>query len=332
MSRLHWRVVLIVAAFALPLTIGTTGFVLIEGFPFVDALYMAVITVTTVGYFEVRQLSATGRAFNIGLILFGVSMLLLAVGVMTQTIIELEFSRYFSRRRTKRMIDDLKNHYIVCGFGRVGRGAAEELRRAGVPLIVLERNEDKVDRAMRKGMLAALGDATLDINLREVAIDRAAGLIAALSSDADNLYLVLSAKTLNPKLKISSRVIEEEAEAKMRRAGADTVLAPYTITGARLAQGILRPHVVQFLDFATIGLDVGIEQVRVADQSEYISKSLRQLALRKEVGVIVLAIKKANGEMIFNPDAEAEIAGGDYLIAMGGARELRKLEDLLEHR
>jgi voltage-gated potassium channel len=332
MSRLHWRAILIFAAILLPLTIGTTGFIVIERYSFLDALYMAVITVTTVGYFELHPLSPAARTFNIFLILFGVSMLLLAVGVMTQTIIELEFNRYFSRRRTKRMIEDLKNHYIVCGFGRVGRGAAEELRRDGAPFIVLERNEDKVDRAMRGGMLAALGDATLDINLREVGIVRAAGLIAALASDADNLYLVLSAKSLNPKLKISSRVIEEEAEAKMRRAGADTVLAPYNITGARLAQGILKPHVVQFLDFATIGLDVGIEQVRVADNSEFISQSLRQMALRKQVGIIVLAIKKANGEMIFNPDAESEVEGGDYLIAMGGAEELRKLEILLENR
>jgi voltage-gated potassium channel len=332
MSRLHWLATLIFAAIFLPLVIGTTGFMVIERFSFLDALYMAVITVTTVGYFELHPLSTAARIFNIGLILFGVSMLLLAVGVMTQTIIELEFNRYFSRRRTKRMIEDLKNHYIVCGYGRVGRGAAEELRRDGAPFIVLERNEDKVDRAMRGGMLAAMGDATLDINLREVGIDRAAGLIAALATDADNLYLVLSAKTLNPALKISSRVIEEEAEAKMRRAGADTVLAPYNITGARLAQGILKPHVVQFLDFATIGLDVGIEQVRVADNSEYVSQSLRQMALRKQVGIIVLAIKKANGEMIFNPDAESEVAGGDYLIAMGAAGELRKLEILLENR
>ena len=332
MSRLNWRIFLILAAILLPLTIGTAGFILIERFSFLDALYMAVITVTTVGYFEIHPLSATARIFNVGLILFGVSMLLLAVGVMTQTIIELEFNRYFSRRRTKRMIEKLNNHFIVCGFGRVGRGAAQELRRAGVPFIILERSEEKVDRAMRKGWLAAMGDATLDINLREVGIDRAAGLIASLSSDADNLYLVLSAKTLNPKLKISSRVIEEEAEAKMRRAGADTVLAPYTITGSRLAQSILRPHVVQFLDFATIGLDVGIEQVRVADNSDYISKSLRQMALRKEIGVIVLAIKKSSGEMIFNPDAEAELSGGDYLIAMGGAKELRQLEVLLENR
>jgi voltage-gated potassium channel len=330
MLLLRSRLILILSAFLVPLTIGTFGFALIEDYPWFDAFYMAVITITTVGYFEVRPLSTAARIFNSFLILFGVSMLLLAVGIMTQTIIELEFSRYFTRRRTKKMIEILKNHFIVCGYGRVGRGAAEELKRTGVPFVVLERDEHKVDRAMRAGLVAALGDATLDVNLREVGIDKAKGLIATLSSDADNLFLVLSAKTLNPKLQISARVLEEEAEAKMRRAGADTVLAPYNITGSRLAQAILKPHVVQFLDFATIGLDVGIEQVQVAHNSEYASKSLRELALRKEVGIIVLAIKRASGEMIFNPDAESEVAGGDYLIAMGGAVELRRLEHLLE--
>jgi voltage-gated potassium channel len=151
------------------------------------------------------------------------------------------------------------------------------------------------------------------------------------ATDADNLFLVLSAKTLNPKLTISARVLEEEAEAKMRRAGADTVLAPYNITGSRLAQAILRPHVVQFLDFATIGLDVGIEQVRVAEQSEYATKSLRQMNLRQKIGVIILAIRKANGDMLFNPDADTQIVGGDYLIAMGEADALHRLEQLLEH-
>lgn len=331
-KSLRWRIGFIGGAILVPLTVGTAGFMIIERYSFFDAFYMAVITVTTVGYFELRPLSFEARLFNSILILFGVCMLLLAIGAMTQTIIELEFSRFFARRRTKRMIESLKNHFIICGFGRVGRGAADELQRTGVPFIVLERNEDRVDRAMRAGMLGTLGDATLDANLREVGIDRAKGLIAALSSDADNLYLVLSAKTLNPKLQISSRVLEEEAEAKMRRAGADTVLAPYRITGSRLAQAILKPHVLQFLDFATIGLNVGIEQVLVGHNSEYAAKSLRQIALRKQVGVIVLAIKRANGDMIFNPDAEAEISGGDYLIAMGAAEELRRLELLLEGR
>jgi voltage-gated potassium channel len=332
MSRLRRRLLIIISAVFVPLLIGTIGFILIEDYAPFDAFYMALITVTTVGYFELTPLSKAARVFNSFLILFGVSGLFLAVGAMTQTAIELEFNQYFVRRRTKRMIESLNKHFIVCGYGRVGRGAVDELQRTGVPFIILERNQDKVDRAMRAGLLAQLGDATLDVNLREVGIDRAKGLIASLSSDADNLFLVLSAKTLNPKLQISARVLEEEAEAKLRRAGADTVLAPYNITGSRLAQAILRPHVVQFLDFATIGLDVGIEQVRVADNSKYVSKTLREMALTKEVGVIVLAIRKAGGAMLFNPDAESEIAGGDFLIAMGGVDALRRLEHLLEGR
>jgi voltage-gated potassium channel len=332
MSRLRRRLLIIILAVFVPLLVGTIGFILIEHYSPFDAFYMALITVTTVGYFELAPLSRAARVFNSFLILFGVSGLFLAVGAMTQTAIELEFSQYFSRRRTKRMIESMKNHFIVCGYGRVGRGAVDELQRTGVPLIILERDQDKVERASRAGLVAVPGDATLDVHLREVGIDRAKGMIATLSSDADNLFLVLSAKTLNPRLQIAARVLEEEAEAKMRRAGADTVLAPYSITGSRLAQAILKPHVVQFLDFATIGLDVGIEQVRVADNSRYVGKTLREMALTKEVGVIVLAIRKADGGMLFNPDAESGIGGGDVLIAMGGAEALRRLEHLLEVR
>ena len=332
MSRLRRRLLIIILAVFVPLLVGTIGFILIEHYSPFDAFYMALITVTTVGYFELAPLSRTARVFNSFLILFGVSGLFLAVGAMTQTAIELEFNQYFSRRRTKRMIESMKNHFIVCGYGRVGRGAVDELQRTGVPLIILERDQDRVERASRAGLVAVPGDATLDVHLREVGIDRAKGMIATLSSDADNLFLVLSAKTLNPRLQIAARVLEEEAEAKMRRAGADTVLAPYSITGSRLAQAILKPHVVQFLDFATIGLDVGIEQVRVADNSRYVGKTLREMALTKEVGVIVLAIRKADGGMLFNPDAESGIGGGDVLIAMGGAEALRRLEHLLEVR
>jgi voltage-gated potassium channel len=227
------------------------------------------------------------------------------------------------------MIDKLRDHYIVCGYGRVGRNAVAELQKAKVPYLVLEKSEEKVGLAMRAGLPAARGDATLDATLREVGIERARGLIAALGTDADNLFLVLSAKTLNAKLQISARVLEEESEHKMRRAGADTVLAPYAITGARLAQAILRPHVLQFLDFATIGLDVDIEQVRVNEQSRCVLKSLKELQIRRDVGVIVLAIRKSNGTMVFNPDANAIVEGGDFLIAMGGSGQLHRLEQLL---
>jgi voltage-gated potassium channel len=331
MPRIRRRLVLIALAILTTLLVGTTGFVLIERYPPFDAFYMSLVTITTVGYKEVYELSTAGRIFNSFLILFGVSVMFLAVGAMTQTIIELELGRYFEKRQVRRMVEKLKDHYIVCGYGKVGRGAVTELKSEGVPLVIIERDEHKVENAIRDGLIAVLGDATRDDNLRSIGIMHAKGLIAALSSDADNLFLVLSAKGLNPKLVVSARVIEEEAEQKLKKAGADLALASYNITGSRLAQAILRPHVVQFLDLATtpLGAKIGIEQVRVGQSSWYVAKSLGESQLRRETGVIILAIRKADGPMLFNPDANTQLYAGDFLIAMGEAPNLRKLEHLL---
>ncbi len=331
LPHLRPRLIGIVIAIAVVLAIGTAGFVVIEHYPVFDAFYMSLTTITTVGYGEIRGLSRAGRIFNSFLILFGVTSLLLAMGAMTQTIIELEFSRFFEKRRVKRMIDKLNGHYIVCGFGKVGRGAALELKRAGADFIVIERSDDKVERAMRDGMLAVHGDATRDEYLLELGVQRAKGLIAALSTDADNLFLVISAKALNPKMVVSARVIDENSEQKLKRAGADTTVASYNVTGTRLAQGLLRPDVVQFLDSATMNLgpNIGIEQMRVSETCDYNSKSLAELKLRRELGVIVLAIRKSSGHMLFNPDADERIDAGDVLIAMGEMEKLGKLERML---
>jgi voltage-gated potassium channel len=331
MEHIRRRLALILFAMVVTLGGGTLGFVVIEHYSVFDAFYMTLTTVTTVGYGEVHPLSHAGRVFNSGLILIGVVTMLLAVGAMTQTIIELELTQFFDKRRVKGMIGKLNGHVIVCGFGRVGRGAADELRQAGVPFVVVDNNEDMVEDAMRAGMLGALADASRDETLREVGIDRAKGLIATLSSDADNLFLILTAKTLNPGLQLSARVNEESSEAKMRRAGADFVFAPYNSTGHRMAQAIVRPHVQQFLDFTTrnIGLDVGIEQVQVGDRCAFSGKTLAEMAIRRDTGVIVLAIRRGSGEMQFNPPPEAMVASGDHLIAMGEAQGLRKLENVL---
>jgi len=254
-----------------------------------------------------------------------------AIGAMTQTIIQLELGDIFDKRRMRRMIDKLANHYIICGFGRVGRGAAEELLAAGVPFVVVDQNPERIEQAVKAGMLAMQADSTRDETLRAAGVTRARGLIAALVTDAENLFVILSAKTLNPMLNLAARVAEEEAEQKLRRAGADAVFAPYAMTGHKLAQALLRPHVSQFLDFTdkSLGMDVAIEQVRVGESSEYVSKSLQQAQLRRDVGVVVLAMRKSSGEMLFNPPAEAEIQSGDYLIVMGRHPDLRKLESLL---
>ena len=229
------------------------------------------------------------------------------------------------------MIDKLDGHVILCGYGRVGRGAAEELTQAGAQFVVVDRDEERVEQAIKNGILAVLADASRDETLRDVRIDRARGLIATLASDADNLFLILSAKSLNSKLYLCARVAEEESEQKLRRAGADFVFAPYNSTGHRMAQALLKPHVHQFLDFTTqsVGLDAGIEQVRVSDRCAFADQPLSDMQSRPELGIIVLAIRKASGEMQFNPPPDAKIAGGDHLIVMGQPDGLRKLEQLL---
>jgi voltage-gated potassium channel len=329
--RLVRRCLFIVGLMGIILVVGTAGFVLIDGYSWFDGFYMTLTTIATVGYGEIRPLSTAGRVFNSLLIIFGVSALFLAFGAMTQTIIELEFEDRYGKRRKRRMIHELHDHFIVCGFGRVGRNASYEFQRANIPFLVLDRNEQRVAKAADAGMLAIVADATRDDSLREAGVMRAKGLIAALPSDAENLFIILSAKTLNPQLTVVTRASEEEAEIKMRRAGADTVFTPYAITGRQLADALLRPHVVEFMDFgrSNIGPKVTMEQVCVTANAEETRKTFGQLLELRKSGVIVLAIRKQGGETTFNPPPEFEISAGDYLIVMGERSNLQKLEEIL---
>jgi len=329
-NRLARRILYTVLALLATLLIGTVGFTVIDRYPPFDAFYMTLTTMTTVGYGELHPLSRAGRIFNSFLIIFGVTTILIAIGAMTQTIIELEFGDAFAKRRNKRMIDHLKDHFIICGFGRVGRGAAAELLHAGVPFVVVDSSPERAERAMLAGMLAVAADATRDETLHQVGIENARGLVAALATDADNLFVLLSAKGLNPRIYVAARAAEEGAEEKMRRAGANAVFAPYALTGHRLAQSLLRPHVVQFLDFTQdMGQDIAIEQVSVAADSEMASKTLKDMQIGRDLGVIVMAIRGRDGGMQFNPPADTAIRGGDYLIVMGRQENLRTLESLL---
>ncbi len=314
------------------LAIGTVGFMWIEGAAAFDSFYMALITMTTVGYGEVIPLGRAGRVFNSFYLVISISLLFASIGFFTTTLVEIQLGDLLGKRKVRKMITSLEGHFIVCGLGRVGRGAAEELERSGVSFVIVDNSDERVERAIKQGMLAVSADATRDETLREVNIDRARGLIAALSSDADNLFLTLSAKTLNPSLAVSARVNEEEAEKKMRRAGADAVIAPYNYTGSRLAQSILRPHVSEFLNFATQGFgeDVAIEQVRVEEQAEIVGKSLQELGhLRRDLGLMVLAIRHASGEMLLNPPPDHVIRARDFLIVMGEQAKLRRFEQLM---
>jgi len=330
MGHLRRRLARIAIALVSVLTCGTVGFMWIEHYPVFDAFYMTLTTVTTVGYAEIRALSHAGRVFNSFLIFFGVTTIFLAVGAMTQTLIELELNQFFGKRRVKKMINKLEGHIILCGYGRVGRGAADELRKAGTPFVVIDHNDERVERAMTAGMLAVLADAGRDETLRDVGIATAKGLIATLASDADNLFVVLTAKTLNPNLQLSVRIAEESSEQKMRRAGADFVFAPYTTTGHHMARAMLKPHVLQFLDFTEqSGVDVEIEQVKVNGQSAFAGRALADVDIQHKTGVVILALRKSSGEMLFNPTPDVKMSAGDHLIAMGDASNLQKLGRLL---
>src|SRR5215469_8107540 len=307
--------------------IGTAGYHYIEGWPWFDGFYMVVTTLTTIGYQEVHPLSHAGRVFNIFVILAGVSLLLLGVGALSQALLEFELQSFFGRRRMEREIGRLDGHYIICGMGRVGRSVARELARKPVPFVILENAEAKRQRFSSENWLVLAGDATQEQTLREAQIDRARGLIAATTTDATNLYIVLTARGLNPRLKIIARASEDTAEKHLLTAGADSVVSPYSFAGQRIAQSLLRPHVVTFLDTATthLGMDLEIGEIHIAPESKFAGKTLETSRIRQERGIIVLAIKRRDS-MRFNPAPDERIESGDCLIAMGEPAQLRELE------
>ncbi|HEV2577439.1 MAG TPA: NAD-binding protein [Acidobacteriaceae bacterium] len=330
-ARLIRRILFILALLSLIVGVGTTGFVLIEHYSWFDAFYVTISTITTIGYPEPRPLSHAGRVFNTFLILFGVTGMFVSVGAMAQTIIELELQGLFGEHRKKKMIHQLRDHFIVCGYGRVGRNASLEFQRTGAPFLIIDRNEQRVTKATTAGMLAVVADATQDDSLRDAGVLRAKGLIAALPSDAENLFIILSAKALNPQLTVVTRASEEEAGEKLRRAGADTVLTPFSMAGRQLADVLLRPQVVEFMEFArsNVGTGVVVEQVRVTPGTDVTAKTFGELLELRRAGVIVLAIRKQGGETTFNPPSEFAISAGDVLIVMGERTNLQRLENIL---
>ena len=306
---------------------GTAGYHYIEGWSWFDGFYMVVTTLTTIGYQEVHPLSHAGRVFNVFVILSGVSLLLLGVGALSQALLEFELQSFFGRRRMEREIGRLDGHYIICGLGRVGRSVARELGRKPVPFVILENNEAKRQRFASENWLVLAGDATQEQTLRQAQIERARGLIAATTTDATNLYIVLTARGLNPLLKIIARASEDAAEKYLLTAGADAVVSPYSFAGQRIAQSLLRPHVVSFLDTATthLGMDLEIGEIHITSTSAFAGKTIESSRIRQERGVIVLAIKRHEG-MRFNPAPDERIEADDFLIAMGEPAQLRQLE------
>jgi len=305
---------------------GIAGFHFLEGWSWFDGLYMVVTTFTTIGYQEVHPLSHAGQIFNLILIMVGVSLVFLNIGFMTQALLEFELESNSGRRKMERDIAVLKGHYIICGAGRVALSAAEELERKEVPFVIVDSNEARVEKYAGPYLMLA-GDSTQEATLHKARIEHAAGLVAATTTDATNLYTVLTARGMNSRLKIIARVADENAEKHMLTSGANAVVSPYTFAGTRIAQTFLRPNVVSFLDTATThhGMDLEINEVYVAPESRFAGQTLAEARIRQICGVIVLAIKHDRG-MQFNPAASDRIQGGDHLIAMGEPAQLRALE------
>jgi voltage-gated potassium channel len=317
----------LVGAMLLVIALGTAGFHYIEGWPWFDGFYMVITTLTTIGYQETHPLSHAGRVFNVGVILGGVSLLFLTIGALTQALLEFELQNFFGRRRMQRDIGRLSGHYIICGAGRVGRSVAHELARRPAPFVVIENNEAKAEKFASANWLVLIGDATQEEVLRQAQIERALGLVAATTTDATNLYIVLTARGLNPHLRIIARASEDKAEKHLLTAGADSVVSPYIFAGQRIAQSFLRPHVVSFLDTATthLGMDLEIDEVPIGAGSPFVGATIENSRIRQDHGVIILAIRRASG-MRFNPSPEDRIEAGDFLIAMGEPQQLRQLE------
>jgi voltage-gated potassium channel len=299
---------------------------LIERWSLLDSIYMTIITLSTVGFKEVGDLSTSGRLFTIILIIGGVGTVLYALGKGARFILEGELQEAFGRRILEKKVKGLKDHYIICGFGRMGKIIGKELKNRGVEFIAIEKNPIPYEK---EEMLILEGDATQDDVLKESGIEKAKGLITVLSTDAENLYVVLSAKGLNPGLYIVARAGEEGSEQKLLRAGADRVISPYLIGGLRIAHTVLKPAVVDFIEFATKAgnIDLQMEEITIPESSGLIGLTLDQCGMGRELGIIVVAIKRATGEMRFNPTFRTTIKLGDTLIVLGEVSKLKILEE-----
>jgi voltage-gated potassium channel len=307
---------------------GTAGYMLIEGWNVWDAFYMTVTTVATVGYGEVHPLSPRGRLFTVALIFGGVGTLFYTVTLVATIIVEGGLHQRLEKRRAARMLEQIKDHFIVCGYGRIGSIIAAELHQQGVPLAVIERDSDRVRQAVDRGWLALEADASREEVLARAGIHRARGLIAAVGTDAENVFTVLTARVMRPDLFIIARVESDDAEQKLRRAGADRVISPYQIGATQMVQTALRPAVVDFFRLATSSerLDLSMEQVHINDDSPLANRTIIDAGIRQKFGVIVVGIKRSGGTMEFNPAPDAVVRPGDELVVLGRTESVKALE------
>ena len=314
--------------------VGTVGFTLIEGWPLFDSFYMTILTVSTVGYGEVHPLTGPGRIFASFVIVLGIGTAIYTFTRLGQVVLEGELQGVLGRKRMKNEVAKLKDHYIVCGFGRIGGPVADGLQAEGFPLCVLESDHELEGDLQDSGHLYLIGDATDESVLQSAGLDRAKAVLALLASDADNLFLTITAKELNPSVMVIARASEDKVEPRLKRGGADRVISPYQSACARVLHAAIRPTVVDFLELVTQRefMHLNLEEIKVSGHSPLSGRSLAESQIRTQYGVIVVAVEQADGTMEFNPPASHAIHGGDTLVVIGKSSDLRKLEDACSGR
>ena len=304
---------------------------LIEGWPMLDSLYMTVITFSTVGFGEIRQLSPPGRIFTLILIVLGVGFVAYVIGNVIQFLVEGRIRLILGRHKLDKKIDRMNSHYIVCGYGRMGRAFCRFLTQRHLDFVVIEKNTNRIPIMNEDGILYVTGEATQEANLNKAGIKRASNLIATLGTDADNVFLVLLARGLNPNLYVVARASQNETKKPLYSAGANVVVSPFDVGARRMAHAILRPNVIRFLElaFSDESTDIHIEEVKVAAVSTLVDVTLKDSGIRKTYDLIILSIVKEDGTMLFNPSADTQINTGDTVVAVGCHESLVKLGEVL---
>ena len=323
----NFKVVLALGLMFSLLIIGTVGYAFLEGYGFIDALYMTVITLGTVGYREVQPLSEAGKLFTIFLIIAGIGTVAYAV---TQVVEYLISTIVFRRKRMERMIAKLSDHVIICGYGRIGEQVAARLKARGVDFLIIEKEEHALEKLDGLGYLYINGNATDDTSLQHARIESASTVVATLPTDADNVYVTLSARNLRPDIRIIARASDAISATKVKQAGANKVISPYDIGGRYIANAVLRPHVVNFMDVVNSSNEAStgsleIEELEVTPHCNYADKALRDTGIRSELNIIVLAVRKPDGEFEYNPSPDTVLVPGSMLICIGMASKLDRL-------
>jgi len=311
------------------ITMGTCGYYFFENMPLFDAFYMTIITISTVGFSEIRPLSMLGRTITVVIIILGISVGTYTAGIIVQWLVGGELQKIFGRRKLQKQIANLKNHFIICGFGRIGHIICQELYEEKIEFVVIEQDPAAIADMQTAKYLFLEMDATSEEALMAAGIMTAKGLVTAVNSDANNVFITLTAKGLRPDIFVLARSSEEKNEGKLIKAGATRVVSPYMIGARRMAHVLKRPTVVDFIDIATLGNQLGLimEEAKIDTKSRFIGKNLIDSHIRQDFGVIIVAIKKLSGKMIFNPVPTETLEAGDVIVVIGKKDDLKRMNE-----